>query len=863
MSPEESRKNSFSVFIISTFLLLISIYYYYYPFFILLKLRSELTHSIFLYIKEIELFPEFYFFISFISIAYVIAAIMYFPKRNVDATYKQAAYTLCISILLLIISGYCQIKEIFIYSIISLICYLIGLYLIVTGTFEYRKVIPNFKKEIEDPHNDEAETFLQIEQKIENEYSVNIPTKYRYDGEEKKGWLNLINLFRGLMVIGTPGSGKSFAIIEEIMFQLLAKFFTMVVYDFKFSTLTKIVYNYLEILKEKYKDDPKKLARIPKFYILNFDDIAYTNRANPIDPYLMVKQSDATNAATTIMLNLNKDWIKQKNFFAKSAISYVSGMNWYMKLMSEKYGKNICTLPHVIMLSTVNLDILLDILMDSMEVRQLLIPFKEALEREAQEQLAGQTASAQISLSQIATKEIFYVMSESDFTLDINNPNRPKVVCIGNNPNRKEIYAAPIGLYLSKILQVINQPNKLPVGVVIDELPTTFINGLDEYISTARSNLGATILGIQSISQMIKDYGKEVSDVIYDICANIVSGSAKGVTADYVSKIFGKNKQKKQSHNVSKNDTSTNISTQLGDLLPISKLAALSQGTFTGVVADTFDQRIKQKLFHAEIVADIELKKNQNKRKLPIIRDFKYKNYDNDVANKFEEFKALNYFKLIIDIDFECSNYIQFYNKVLPEYASKVYLNKKDQEAFIENSKWIKIFDRINTIEGYIMESKLEYNTINYNSIAKKIEKFLYQEIEIKFIELEKQVILDENYIRIIKDVDTLVKEEYFRIKGEYPEFSIFDENKLSDELKEVITEITPEQEILNSLNEKIKKRTSFSDRLSKINTEDPGNSDSKNKSVEEQIFSSNRIENPNVLQDTEHISEEELNQEY
>jgi len=806
MTTDESRKFAFSLVAIVCVLFVFSIFYYYYSLFSIFELTGKYGSIIHNYLKKLDIAPAFYQFKLILSGFIVCVCIMYYPKKDQDATYKEAIYAFVISILLLITSEWLFAIQKVGTNSISLLLYFIGIIFIAKAGMAYKKVMSFDKKLIEDPHNDENETFLQVEEKIENEYSVNIQTKYQFQGKERTGWLNLINLFRGLIVIGTPGSGKSFAIIEEIMFQLLSKFFTMVIYDFKFATLTKIAYNYVLILNAKYKNDPEKLERLPKFYVINFDDIALTNRANPIDPYLMEKQSDATNAATTIMLNLNKDWIKSQNFFAKSAISYVSGLNWFLKLMSEKYGKNICTLPHVIMLSTVNLDILLDILMDSMEVRQLLVPFKEALEREAQEQLAGQTASAQISLSQMATKEIFYVMSESDFTLDINNPNKPKILCIGNNPKRKEIYAAPIGLYFSKILQVINQKGKLPIGVIIDELPTIFINGLDDFIATARSNKAATILGIQSIGQMIKDYGKEVSDVIYDICANIVTGSAKGVTADYVSKLFGKIKQKRESHTISKNDTTTSISMQMDNLLPISKLASLTQGFFAGVVADNFDQRIPQKLFHAEIVADMELKEKQEKISLPLIRDFRNKNFQTDTITKEKELLAIDFYANLYLLDLGYNNYIEFYNFYIVEQSKSLYKAPEKQESFIENCKWLKIFEHLGPIQSIQKKAK-RFNWSEQQELN-KIKSLIKTIIENTYIEKEKDVVLHDNYIKIIKEVDVLVKEEYYRINGEYPEFGIFDESKLTDNLKEVVSELTPDEIILNKFTEKLKEKS-------------------------------------------------------
>lgn len=844
MNAEQSRNYSVSAFLILFVLFGLSVFYYYYPLLIYLNLSGTITDEIYKYLYQKEILPEFYLFQVIFLFAVFASSIMFYPKKSKTATYRGALTFTLTGLLLFLFCNYLYAQKTLGPIIISLCLYFTGAIVFIKGIMTFSKLFIHNKNVIDDPHNTENETFSQTEDKIENDYSVNIPTEYRYKKKTRKGWINLINLFRGLIVIGTPGSGKTFAIIEEIMFQLMCKLFTMVIYDFKFDTLSKITYNYLLIIREKYKNDPVKLSKLPSFYVLNFDVISKTNRANPIDPYLMKEQSDATNAATTIMLNLNKDWIKSQNFFAKSAISYVSGLTWFLKLMSEKYGKNICTLPHVIMLSTVNLDILLDVLVDNLEVRQLLIPFKEALEREAQEQLAGQTASAQISLSQMATKEIFYVMSESDFTLDINNPNKPKILCIGNNPNRKEIYAAPIGLYLNKILQVVNQKNKRPIGVVIDELPTIFINGLDDFIATARSNKAATVLGIQSIAQMIKDYGKEVSDVIYDICANIICGSGKGITADVISKIFGKIKQERESHTISKNDTTTNISMQLDNILPVSKIATMPQGTFAGAVADTYDQPIDQKLFHAKIIANLDLKKKQENVELPIIRDFSYPKYETDIIEKKKELLSISFQEKIITLDFEFSNYIDFYNAYIPEFSKKYYNKEIEQNLFIDNCQWLGIYEYLGIFKEFKSENLEESNLSDL--LIKKVSEVIELIIKEKFLQIEQDRILSENYIRIIKDVDQLVKDEYFRINNEYPEFGIFDEEKLTDDLKESVQQLSEEEKIIMSFQEKLKQKQKENKYRNNIfeSTPDSDNSQTtKESNAEEDIFTNSEVE--------------------
>jgi hypothetical protein len=620
-----------------------------------------------------------------------------------------------------------------------------------------------------DPFNVENETFQQMEQRIDTPYSVNIPYDYYHKGELRKGWINFINLFRGLLVVGTPGSGKSFAVIEEILEQFIQKKFTLLLYDFKFDTLSTIAYNYWLREKKTHKKEKQK-EPFPKFYVLNFDAVEQSHRCNPLDPYLLKSQMDASDAATVIMKNLNKEWIKRNDFFSRSAISFVSGLIWYLKRKSEEYGKNICTLPHVIILSTVNIEYLLSIMLEDIEVRNLMIPFKDALEREAGQQLAGQTASAQISLSMLANKEIFYVMTGHDFQLDINNPEQPKIVCIQNNPNRSEIYAAPIGLYINKTLQLINRPGCRPCGLLLDELPTVFIMGLRKIIDTGRSHLVATVLGIQSISQLIADYGRELADVIFDNCANVFSGAAKGETARRISEIFGRIHQSKKGHTLSKQDTTMNISSEMMDLLPKSKISGMSTGYFGGMVADTFEHPIPQKLCYGLLRPNLASKQIQNKYTLPPIRSFKPKDFDEQLQKRMQDLQDLQFYDVLTLVDWDVSDYYGFYHDHIPTVAIKSYVSEIEQWDFIGLVKEYGLFDYRTELNNCIQDNS------NKNQQLKTLLKSL---IERNIQHKEKNRVLDANFHSILEDIDELVRKEYVKIHGAYPKSGVFDTEKI------------------------------------------------------------------------------------
>ena len=447
-----------------------------------------------------------------------------------------------------------------------------------------------------DIFNSENETFPQEERLMKNEYSVNLPTSYQLKGRQRKGWVNIVNPFRGTVVYGTPGSGKSFAIINQFIQQHLAKGFAMYVYDFKFDDLSRIVYNELLKNQDKYEHPVR-------FYVINFDNPRKSHRCNPLLPTMMTDIVDAYESAATIMLNLNKKWIeKQGEFFVESPINFVAAIIWFLKLYEN--GK-YCTFPHVIEFLGREYQEMFPILGAYPEIENYVRPFISAFEGDAMEQLEGQIASARIPLSRLASPQLYWVMSGNDFTLDINNPAEPKVLCVGNNPDREVIYGAALGLYNARLVKLVNKKGKLKSSLIIDELPTIYFKGLDKLIATARSNKVSTCLGVQDKSQLDRDYGKAESLVIQNTIGNVLSGQVTGESAEALSKRFGRILQRRQSVSINSRDTSSSISTQLDSMIPASKIAGLTQGTFVGAVADNFGEEIEQKVFHGKILVDV------------------------------------------------------------------------------------------------------------------------------------------------------------------------------------------------------------------------------------------------------------------
>ena len=508
--------------------------------------------------------------------------------------------------------------------------------LLMSGTWMSRLLRTNL---MEDVFNVENESFMQETRLIENEYSVNLPTRFYYRKKWNDGYINVVNPFRASIVLGTPGSGKSYAVVNSFIKQMIEKSYSMYIYDFKFSDLSTIAYNHLMNHGDGYKVKPK-------FYVINFDDPRRSHRCNPIHPDFMEDITDAYESAYTILLNLNKTWVqKQGDFFVESPIILFASIIWFLRIYQD--GK-YCTFPHAIELLNRRYEDIFPILTSYPELENYLSPFMDAWQGGAAEQLMGQIASAKIPLSRMISPQLYWVMSDSEFTLDINNPDEPKILCVGNNPDRQNIYGAALGLYNSRIVKLINKKGKLKSAVIIDELPTIYFKGLDNLIATARSNKVAVCLGFQDFSQLKRDYGDKEAAVVMNTVGNIFSGQVVGETAKTLSERFGKILQKRQSITINREDKSTSINTQMESLIPASKISTLTQGMFVGAVADNFNERIEQKIFHCEIVVDVEKVKREEQayKPIPVITDFT----DADGNDRMKETIQENYNRIKAEV---------------------------------------------------------------------------------------------------------------------------------------------------------------------------------------------------------------------
>lgn len=600
--------------LISIAILVLHFYYYCYTAFEQWHFTVTLTDRLMGNIRNTGLFNNFHtsklFALGFLTISLMGAR----GRKDEKLNYKTAFAYIITGLLIYFLSYLSLLPKIALTTAAMLYIGItaIGFMLVLSGGTLLSRVIQQ-KLNSKDIFNKENETFPQEERLLENEYSINLPAQYNLKGKRRKSWINIINPFRALMVLGSPGAGKSYFVIRHVITQHIKKGFTMFVYDFKFDDLSKIVYNTWLKYKTKYPVEPM-------FYVINFDDLTRSHRCNPLDHETMTDITDAAESARTILMGLNREWIKrQGDFFVESPINFLTAIIWYLR--KYKDGE-FCTLPHVIELMQVDYDSLFTALRTEKEIDVLINPFVNAYLNDVMEQLEGQIAAAKVAMARLSSPQLYYVLSGNDFKLDINNPDRPKIVCMGNNPQKIQIYGAVLSLYVTRLVKLVNKKGKQKSSLIFDEFPTIYLNNMDSLIATARSNKVATCLGVQDFSQLRKDYGKEQADVIMNITGNIVSGQVTGDTSKQLSERFGKIMQDRESLSINSQDTSISRSKQLEAAIPPSKISALSSGEFVGMVADDPDCKIELKSFHCEILNNHEVLKQEqeNYKEIPVIR---------------------------------------------------------------------------------------------------------------------------------------------------------------------------------------------------------------------------------------------------
>ena len=431
-----------------------------------------------------------------------------------------------------------------------------------------------------DRWNIEEESFAQNQELVKTDTSVNIPYLFRFNKRTNKGWIN-INPFRGTMVIGTPGSGKSFGVINPAIRQMIDKGFCLCIYDFKFPDLAKIAY-YHYLLK-KNKDENYQ----HQFHVINLNEVEKSKRVNPFKQEYIQTLAEAQEMAESMVSSLQKGGSSSgggsEAFFTQSAINFLSScIYFFAKFENGKYSD----LPHILSFMNRSYQDIFDTLFSNEEIYSLLSPFKTAYDNRAFDQLEGQVGTLKIFLSRLATKESFWVFSGDEVQLKITDTENPSIIILASDPSTQDINSALYSSVLNRTLRLINSKNNLPGGIIADEFPTIYIHKIDNVVATARSNKIAVLLGLQEIPQLRQFYKKEVADTISAIVGNIISGSARDKnTLDWMEKMFGKIKQKSYSQSISQQGTSTSINEKMDFMIPAGKIAALKTGEMVGMIA--------------------------------------------------------------------------------------------------------------------------------------------------------------------------------------------------------------------------------------------------------------------------------------
>jgi len=499
-------------------------------------------------------------------------------------------------------------------------CYLlvsiVGAVMIQVGADNMSKHIKS--RLMRDRFNVENESFEQTLQCIDTPQSVNIPMRFYHNQKVKSGFINIVNPFRGTLLLGTPGSGKSYSVVNEFIRQHSAKGFMLAVYDFKFPDLTHIAYaNYIQNLAAH------KIPANTQFHIINLSDVEYSKRVNPIRADYIQTLADAQETAEALIEALKKGSSNNSSdqFFSQSAINFLSAtIYFFAKHEKGKYS----SFPHVMAFLNQNYDTIFKVLFTQPELISLLSPFKSAYDNRAFEQLEGQIGTLKIQISRLATKESFWVLSGDDVDLKITNPHAPAYLIIANNPQTQNVNSACNTLILTRLVRLINTRGNLPCSLIIDEAPTLYFHRLENLMATARSNKVSTLLGLQELPQLKQQYGKDTADTICAICGNIISGSVRNKdTIDWLEKLFGKVKQIKESVSINRNNTTISQNENMDYLIPSAKIANLRTGEIVAKIAMDTEQTV-QNAYNCQVVLDdksIE-QETQNYRDIPIAIDF-------------------------------------------------------------------------------------------------------------------------------------------------------------------------------------------------------------------------------------------------
>jgi hypothetical protein len=446
-----------------------------------------------------------------------------------------------------------------------------------------------------DPFGWRQAGFPQEQRRLGGGGALHLRSEHKWKEEKRKGWINLINPRRGILILGSPGSGKSRFIIEPLMRQLMEQGHALFVYDYKFPALSQLAYRYFRAYRKQYPDTTR-------FYCIQFGDLSHSHRCNLLAPETLRWVADALGAARTILLSMNPTWAhKQGEFFVESPINFLGALIWYLR--QHENGK-YCTLPHVIELAQQPYDRLFAVLRKQGEIKALIEPFDQAYRNKTFEVLDSQISSARIPLARLASPDVYYILTGDDLRLDINDVNAPKILCLAGDPQRMEALAPVLSLYIDRLNRLCNQPGRYPCALICDEFATVRAYSMTTTIATGRSNKIVPILAVQDLSQLRTQYSRDEADLFLNITGNVFCGQVGGETARWMSERFPTIQQEKPSISSNSMDLSISTTLQREPTVNQATIASLSSGEFVGVLSDDPDEELELKVFHGKILRD-------------------------------------------------------------------------------------------------------------------------------------------------------------------------------------------------------------------------------------------------------------------
>ncbi|WP_184549847.1 type IV secretion system DNA-binding domain-containing protein [Mucilaginibacter sp. FT3.2] len=476
-----------------------------------------------------------------------------------------------------------------------------------------------------DVWNVEPESFMQPVKALVTPYSVNIATQFYYKNKVRGGWINIVNPFRGTLLIGTPGSGKSFGVVNPFIRQMIAKEFCSCIYDYKFPDLGRIAYYHFRLAKQQGK------CKNYRFHVINLSNVTLSRRINPWRADYLATLADASESAEGLVEAMKKGDKSggSDQFFTQSAINFLACCVYFF---SKYEGGKYSSFPHVLAFLNHSYEDIFNTLFTEPELVSLLSPFKSAFVAKAFDQLEGQVGTLKIFISRLATKETFWVFSGDDFNLKISDREDPGILVLANDPNTQNINSACYSVILNRLTKLINNRGNLPSALIIDEIPTLYVHRIDNILGVARGHKVAVLMGLQELPQFQQQYGKDTAATITAITGNVLAGSVRNKeTLEWLERLFGKNKQIGESLSIDRNKTSLSINEKLESLIPSGKMASLNTGEMVGLIAADVQEKYTGRFETAAVNCKINLDaktittEEAGYTDLPVFYDFKGK----------------------------------------------------------------------------------------------------------------------------------------------------------------------------------------------------------------------------------------------